>query len=245
MRAVSAFWFDSRQKKLAMASLRRDNLANQLIKMLPSGEKQRARQTSHPIRHPHLRPARRLPHRRIRRHRPGPVRLHDAGRHGRRSRDARSRRREEEFEVGGGARPQGGRARPEGQGRGRAGARPARQRRCADRGLSSRRDGAAGPRTRCGAGAQSAAGVRPHDRLGPGRPAGAGRRPRHQLHLDHRRARRDRHQGEAGAAAQPRRRFRRRRALSRGRRARRRCWKRRNPARARWSMPRCATARPR
>ena len=72
-----------------------------------------------------------------------------------------------------------------------------------------------------GAGAQSAPGLWPHDRMGSGRPAGAGRRPRHQLHLGHRRAGRDRHQGKAGAAAQPGRRFRRRRALPRGRRARR------------------------
>ena len=95
------------------------------------------------------------------------------------------------------------------------------QRRRADRRLSSRRDGAARARPRRGAGAQSAPGLRPHDRMGPGRPAGAGRRPRHQLHLGHRRAGRDRHQGQAGAAAQSGRRFRRRRALSGGRRARR------------------------
>ncbi len=170
---------------------------------------------------PHLRPALGLPHRRIRRHRTRPVRLHDAGRHGRRRRHARPRRRQEEHEVGRGPRPQGDRARPQGQGGDRGGARPACQRRCAGRGLSSRRDGTARARPRRRARAQSKARLRPHDRLGPGRPAGQRRRPRHQLHLDHRRARRDRHQGSAGAAAQPGRRFRRRRALSRRRRARR------------------------
>src|SRR4029450_13723773 len=39
MRAAFAFWFDSRQKMLAMTSLRRDKLANQLIKILPPGKK--------------------------------------------------------------------------------------------------------------------------------------------------------------------------------------------------------------
>src|SRR5439155_16693464 len=39
MRAAFAFWFDSRQKMLAMPSHRRDNLANQLIKASPLGEK--------------------------------------------------------------------------------------------------------------------------------------------------------------------------------------------------------------
>jgi hypothetical protein len=52
MRAAFAFWSDSRQKMLAMPSLQADNLANQLIKKIPLGEKQRARQTSRPIRHP-------------------------------------------------------------------------------------------------------------------------------------------------------------------------------------------------
>ena len=45
--------------------------------------------------HPHLRSLGRLSHRRIRRHRPRPVCLHDAGRHGRRRGHARSRRRQE------------------------------------------------------------------------------------------------------------------------------------------------------
>ena len=39
MRAAFAFWFDSRQKMLAIPSHRRDNLANQLIKASPLGEK--------------------------------------------------------------------------------------------------------------------------------------------------------------------------------------------------------------
>src|SRR6266850_2982054 len=40
MRAAFAFWFDSRQKTLATVSLRRDNLANQLIKTFPRERKQ-------------------------------------------------------------------------------------------------------------------------------------------------------------------------------------------------------------
>ena len=130
-----------------------------------------------PIRHPRLRPAGRLPHRRICRHRTRSLCLHDAGGYGRGGGHARSGRRQEESEIGGRARTQGGRTRPQGQGRHRAGARSPGQCRCAGRGLSPRRDGAARARAGRGACAQSAPGLWPHDRMGSGRPAGPGRRP--------------------------------------------------------------------
>ncbi len=90
------------------------------------------------------------PGRRRRAHRP-------QGRRARRSEDRRHR-----------ARPPLGGARPEGPG----GGRDARctlmdKRRRGVRGLPAGRDGAAGPRPRRGAEAQSEAGLRPHDRLGP------------------------------------------------------------------------------
>ncbi len=91
-----------------------------------------------------------------------------------------------------------------------------REGRRADRGLSSRRHGAARPRPRQGARAQPASRLRSHDRLGPERPARRARRPRHRLHRALGRARRDRPcRRSAGAAAQSRRRLRRRRHAAR------------------------------
>src|SRR3954462_10060995 len=85
-------------------------------------KQRRARQISPHLLRSHLRSARRFPHRRIRRHWTRPVRLHAAGRHGRRCRHARSCRRQEEHEVRRRPRPQGGRARPQGQDGDRGGA---------------------------------------------------------------------------------------------------------------------------
>ena len=62
------------------------------------------------------------------------------------------------------------------------------ERRCADRGFPSRRDGAARPRARGLPCDQSAPRVRPHDRLGTTGPDRAGGRPRHQLSRADRRA---------------------------------------------------------
>ena len=149
------------------------------------------------------------------RHRTRPHGRHAARRHGRlgascRPQGASQPRRAEAAQIRSpAAQPPFGAGRSQGSGDDRLRARSGRRVGCADRGLSPRRDRAAGSGARGVPGAQSGARLWPHHRLGPGWPHGAGCGPRPQLHRADRCAARDRQEGTAAHAAdQPGRRFR-------------------------------------